>query len=134
MNDSAAVFCSDIITQDGHECALVIEVCEIVEQRMIAKSCQILSLVGLEDLVLALFLVVGSESCLAQDVLVTALLVQDLHIVDIRTQSQCQVGRQCPRSCGPCKEIGIFAVAQSEANRDGGISYVLVAAEVDFHV
>ena len=141
MDNAAAVFGCDVIAQNGYECALVVEVCEVIEQRIIAQSLELASLVGIENLICALILVVGTESGLTQNVLVSTLLVQNLHVVDFRTESQSQIGWQCPRSCSPGKEIDRFAFgadlacpANLEADCDCRIGYILVAAEVHFHV
>ena len=85
MDDSASVLSCDIVAEDGHEGTLVVQVREIVEQRVISHSLELGTLVLLEDLVGGLVFVVGTESCLAKDVLVSAFIVQYLHVVDIRT-------------------------------------------------
>ena len=134
MDDAAAVLRRDIVAQDRDEGALVIEVCKVIEQRLVAHSCKFRALVLLENLVGSLVLVVGRQPALSEDVLVSALLVQDLDVVDFGTQSKSQIRRKSPRSCSPGKEIGVFRAADSETDSDGGICYVFVTAEVDFHV
>ena len=44
----------------------------------------------------------------------------------IRVHTQCHVGRQCPRSCGPCQEISIFA-DHFKANDRGAFFYGFVS-------
>ena len=44
----------------------------------------------------------------------------------IRVHTQCHVGRQCPRSCGPCQEISVFA-DHFKANDRGAFFYGFVS-------
>ena len=132
--DSAAINSGDIVAKDSYECALVIEVCKVVEKRLIAHTGKLASLVMFKDFVGGRILVVGLKSRLAKVVLVASGLVKDEYIVYLRSQSQRQVGRKRPRSCSPCKEIRILSTLDLESYGYGRVRHILVAAKVDLHV
>ena len=84
------------------------------KKRLILFILQLLSLIGLQDLISRCFFRLkpskhGIQKRLCQIIGITVCRLH-LAIGLIRVHAQRHIGRKCPRGCGPCQKISIFSL------------------------
>ena len=103
---------------------------EVREHRVVAPAFHLGALEFAHDLVvLAEFLLVGAQQRLTEVELLARELAfgrAHLHIVDVGTDHDGEVGRNGPRRSGPEHRIGVFLIAQLHGHGHGGVLTVLV--------
>ena len=132
MYDTSTILGGYVCCREYPECTLLLDGCEVVEQRLISHAHQLASLLGPEHLVVALVLVICCKPCLCHDVALVA--VFNLNIVDVRVHSQSLVGWQCPWGCGPCQEVCVLLPFHLELDGDCRVCVLLIAAQVQLVV
>ena len=134
MDDAAAVLGRDVVAAHDDERTLPLQVGEVREERLIGHALHLAALEVLDDLAALAVLVVLAQQLLCQVVELSALLVLDLHVVDVGSDGESQVAGKRPGRRRPGQEIGVLLSIDLEADGDGGIGDVAIASQVDLHV
>ena len=111
MDDARSVFGRNIVRVEHAEGSfrpVLVDrkTCKIGEERLIARTDEVRTLAAVQKLVVLFVLVVGGKAGGSKDIAVTACLVADLHVVDVRSHTQALVARKGPRRRRPGEEIG----------------------------
>ncbi len=109
-NPSTSVTCNEFPQQDLVAAIRTALFLKIVKQRDVLNPFQILSKVLLKDFILLGFLIQSRQSALGEDVDFIICDVLQLEVHELRVDRDGEVGRQCPRSCGPGHEINLRVI------------------------
>ncbi len=135
VDDAAAVFDRDIVAHHADEGAgLLLEVGEVWKERLVPPASVMAALLLLDDFIVAALPVVVGEAILAQDIEAAIPLVAHLHVVDLRTEGEGEVGRQRPGGGRPGQEVRVLLPIDGETHRDGGVDHILIPTEVHLEV
>lgn len=118
----------DEVASDNTEATLVLHVGEVGEERNILLTVKVRAFhlsQNFNFLDVAHFLYVLQQTFEA-DVGLALVFVKELHVVEIRVDSSCQVGRQCPRCSCPGDERSFGVFYEREGDDDGGVVDIFI--------
>ena len=118
MNDTSTVFCRNVVCIEHAESTLfallaahffagfwILELGKIWEKWLIFSTKEFLTLVAVDDFVSIFALVICRKAGFSKNIVVSAFLIENLYIVDIRSHTKTEVWWQSPWSCCPCEEV-----------------------------
>jgi hypothetical protein len=106
-NTSTSIF-SDEITSDDSETSIFLSIFKEIKQRLVGGTNKLLSLNGLEHFMLSnlsLLVDVSHSISLETQVFLAIFKVLELHVIEGRVDSTCQVGGKSPWGGGPGNEV-----------------------------
>ena len=132
MHNTSTILGGHICCGEHLECSLLCDRSEVVEKRLVGHAHQLASLLGPNNFVVCLVLIVSCKPCLCHDVALSSVL--NLYIVNLGVHRQSLVGWQCPWGCGPCQEVCVILPFHLELDGDCGVCILLVASQVELVV
>ncbi len=132
MDDTAAVLRRHVVGCEHLEGPFFNETREIGEQRLVPHTDQITAFHLPNDPVVRFLLVVPGKAFLREDVVLVS--VTHLHVADVRSYGESEVGGKGPWRGRPREEKGVLLPDHPEFHRDCRIMDIHVSAQVEFVV
>jgi len=119
MYDTSATVAGHVLVGEHTESLIPKSLGEVIEQRDISPTLQIIALEGVQDFDGCFFgvLVYSGEEFLVQDEVDIAGLVVYLDVFEVRVYAKPKVAWERPRGSGPCKQRCLWVVDELERDR-----------------